>query len=209
MRDPYEVLGVPHTASDDDVKKAYRELARKYHPDNYHDNPLSDLAQEKMKEINEAYDAVTRQRATGGGFTGSVFSGGGGFSGGSASARRSTGTPTFAEIRAAINRGDLNRAEMLLGSTSDRSAEWHFLTGSLYYRRGWMDEAAGYFDTAARMEPSNPEYRQAMTYMHSGGMSHHPYGGMQQGPDPCKLCAGLCAADCCCELCGGDLICCL
>ena len=55
MKDPYEVLGVPHGASEDEIKKAYRELARKYHPDNYANNPLADLAQEKMKEINEAY----------------------------------------------------------------------------------------------------------------------------------------------------------
>ena len=62
MRDPYQVLGVSPSASDDEVKKAYRDLARKYHPDNYHDNPLADLAQERMKEINEAYEAVQSQR---------------------------------------------------------------------------------------------------------------------------------------------------
>ena len=56
MRDPYQVLGIPSTATDEEVKKAYRNLARKYHPDNYHDNPLEDLAQERMKEINEAYE---------------------------------------------------------------------------------------------------------------------------------------------------------
>ena len=54
------------SASDDEIKKAYRELARKYHPDNYQNNPLADLAEEKMKEINEAYDAITKQRAGGG-----------------------------------------------------------------------------------------------------------------------------------------------
>ena len=65
MNDPYSILGVSPGASDEEVKKAYRELARKYHPDNYQDNPLADLAEEKMKEINEAYEQITRQREGG------------------------------------------------------------------------------------------------------------------------------------------------
>jgi len=65
MNDPYSVLGVSPSASDDEIKKTYHDLARKYHPDNYHDNPLADLAQEKMKEINEAYDTITKQRERG------------------------------------------------------------------------------------------------------------------------------------------------
>ena len=65
MNDPYKILNVPSTDSDEEVKKAYRELARKYHPDNYHDSPLEDLAQEKMKEINEAYDTIMKMRGSG------------------------------------------------------------------------------------------------------------------------------------------------
>ena len=66
MNDPYQILNIPPTATDEEVKRAYRDLARKYHPDNYHDNPLADLAQEKMKEINEAYDQIQKppRRAT-------------------------------------------------------------------------------------------------------------------------------------------------
>ena len=67
MNDPYQTLGVKPDASDDEIKKAYRDLARKYHPDNYQNNPLADLAEEKMKEVNEAYDAITKLRSGGGG----------------------------------------------------------------------------------------------------------------------------------------------
>ena len=56
--DPYKILGIPNTATEEEVKAAYRELAKKYHPDNYADSPLADLANEKMQEINEAYDTI-------------------------------------------------------------------------------------------------------------------------------------------------------
>ena len=72
MSDPYSVLGVSPNASDEEIKKAYRELARKYHPDNYQNNPLADLAEEKMKEVNEGYDAINKMRS------GRSHSGGGG-----------------------------------------------------------------------------------------------------------------------------------
>ena len=61
MRNPYEVLGVREGSSIEEVKKAYKELVRKYHPDQYQNHPLSDLAEEKLKEINEAYDVLMKQ----------------------------------------------------------------------------------------------------------------------------------------------------
>ena len=103
MRDPYQVLGVPSTATDDEVKKAYRDLARKYHPDNYHDNPLADLAQERMKEINEAYEEVQSQRKTarqGGGYTGGSYGGyGGGYGSRESAPRQQQSAPSgFSEL---------------------------------------------------------------------------------------------------------------
>ena len=96
MTDPYKVLGVSPTATDEQVKSAYRELAKKYHPDNYVNNPLSDLAEEKMQEINQAYDAILAQRKAGQG--GSTY-GGGGYTGGYG------GSSQFADIRRMINAG--------------------------------------------------------------------------------------------------------
>ena len=66
MTDPYKVLGVSPDATDDEVKKAYRALARKYHPDKYRDSDLADLASEKMKEVNAAYEEIQNIRKNGG-----------------------------------------------------------------------------------------------------------------------------------------------
>ncbi|MDR2665569.1 MAG: J domain-containing protein [Oscillospiraceae bacterium] len=197
MNDPYSVLGVSAGASDDEIKKAYRELVRKYHPDNYHDNPLADLASEKMKEINEAYDEVTRQRAGGGrpGAGAGAYAHSG-FNG-------SAGSAQFAGIRQAINSGQLGAAERMLMAVGDRSAEWHFLMGSLYYRKGWLDDAMTYYRTAAAMEPGNAEYRQALDYMNRGGQSYRPYGYetpvANAGCDACDICTALMCADLCCR----------
>lgn len=93
MTDPYKVLGISPNATDEQVKAAYRELAKKYHPDNYANNPLSDLAEEKMQEINQAYDAIVAQRRAGGQS--------GGYSGGA----YAQGASQFADIRRMINSG--------------------------------------------------------------------------------------------------------
>ena len=174
MRDPYEVLGVSPDAGDDEVKKAYRDLARKYHPDNYINNPLADLAEEKMKEINEAYDAITKGRTTGG--SGGGYAQSYGYGGGSAyqQQRKSTGTGVFAQARSAINRNDLEEAEQLLQGAPSRNGEWYFLMGSIAYRRGWLDEARQNYQIAVQMEPNNMEYRQALGMMRQGGYGYQP-----------------------------------
>ena len=169
MKDPYQVLGVPETASDEEIKKAYRELARKYHPDNYHDNPLEDLAQEKMKEINAAYEQITKERASGrrtGGAGGAYGGGSYGYGGyQSYGGYGSSQSSVLQQARIAINTGNISRAEALLANYSDHNAEWNYLKGVVCYRRVWMEEDLWYYRTAVQKDSGNAEYRQALDYM--------------------------------------------
>ena len=188
MRDPYSVLGVSQNASDEEVKKAYRELARKYHPDNYQNNPLADLAEEKMKEINEAYDTITKQRSGGSSSYGGYQSGG------------YSANPTYARVRNLINAGDLAQAEQLLYEVGQKDGEWYFLSGSIAYRKGWMDEAMRNYAIACQMEPGNMEYRQALAIMQRGSMGGYRPAGYATGMDAMDFCTTLMCLNC---LCGG------
>ena len=160
MTDPYIVLGVKPDASDEEIKRAYRELARKYHPDNYQNNPLADLAEEKMKEINEAYDTITKMRS-GGGASGGYQSQGayrGSYQGGYQQQYSSASSGSlYNQVRQAINMGDIGRAEQLLRGAASQDAEWHFLTGSIAYRKGWLDEATQHFQMACNMDPAGAD----------------------------------------------------
>ena len=193
MKDPYSVLGVSQNASDDEIKRAYRELARKYHPDNYQNNPLADLAEEKMKEINEAYDSITKQRSGNGGYTQTA----GGYQ--SQYTQQQSGSSAYARIRSAINMGDLAGAEQLLYAVPEKNAEWYFLSGSIAYRKGWLDEARQNYQIAVQMAPNNPEYRQALSMMQAGGPVYRTY-GTGSGMDGLDCCTSLLCLNC---LCGG------
>ena len=219
MNDPYQILGVSENASDEEIKKAYRELARKYHPDNYHDNPLADLAQEKMKEINAAYEQITKERASGkrgsgsggasygasgyGGYGG--YQGYGGYGGSQSYSGQSS---VLQQARIAINTGNISRAEALLANYSDHTAEWNFLKGAVCYRRGWLDEALRYYRTACQMDPGNLEYQRALDYMENGPRQAYTPGGTTFGTDLCG--SNLCLPMCCLwSLCSGSVtICC-
>ena len=200
MKDPYTILGVSRDATDEDIKKAYRTLARKYHPDNYAGSDLADVAEEKMKEINEAYDLITRMRAS---------SNTGTYSGASSSGYTSG---NYAEIRTRINEGRYSDAEILLDAihASQRGAEWNFLKGYILLKRGHYVDAQRYFDTACSMDPYNQEYRAAQMELsrrangYGSGYNTTTAGGCSG----CDICSGLMCADCCCECCGGDLISC-
>ncbi len=205
--DPYKVLGVNPSASDAEIKTAYRSLAKKYHPDRYKGHDLEDLAGERLKEINEAYDTIQKQRQ-GGGYNagyGGTYADPSAYTGSSYS-----GTAQFADVRRAIQVGDLTRADSLLDAISNRNAEWHYLKGTVLLRKGWYDGARQHFATANSMDPTNAEYASAYQTLNrsASGYGQTYYGNQAQGGNcsACNICGGLLCADCCCECAGGDCI---
>lgn len=199
MNDPYSVLGIGRDATNDEVKQAYKEMMRKYHPDNYTGNPLEDLAADKAKEINEAYDQIMAQRKA---------------SGNNAGSGSSQANSQFADIRRMISAGKIIEAEEILNGMPDykRSAEWYFLKGTIFYQRGWLSEAMRFYRTASEMEPNNYEYKNTYNRMNSqqnGQYNGNPYGGYNTSRNVgsgCDCCCQLICADMCCECMGGDLI---
>lgn len=194
MRDPYKVLGVSPEADDEEIKKAYRALAKKYHPDNYANTEFADIAGEKMKEINEAYDQILHARAE------------------SATRQESGGSGSYGgqnhRVRELIAAGRLGEAEVILDSDPNRNAEWHYLKGlCAMYRRSYYD-AATFFQKAYSMEPGNREYATMYQRFRGAQQNYGSFGGSSNSRDcdACDICTNLICLDCMCEMCGGDLI---
>ena len=214
MNDPYSVLGVSKDATSEEIKEAYHALTRKYHPDNYgDDNPLKDLANEKMQQVNAAYDQIQRERAGGG-----AYKGNGTYYGNDAGTGSTSGV--YYEIRKSINARKFRDAEVLVSSVPEheRTAEWHYLNSVLLRRRGAINDAMRELEIACNMDPSNLEYQKAKEMFNTGaeGYGSTYYGGSNAGyrrrssaDDACDCCANLICIDCLCECMGGDLIRCI
>lgn len=198
MNNPYEVLGVSENATDEEIKTAYRNLAKKYHPDNYAGSPLADVAEQKMKEINEAYDTVNQMRQKGKG-TGSTSS---------SSYSSNSSSSQFYNVRIYIQRNMIDQAENALEAIpmGNRTAEWYYLKGMCAYRRGFNEQAFNNFTTACNMDPNNQEYRAALSNMQN--QRTYNYGGYNQTQTHtssncscCDICAAMMCADCLCDCC--------
>ncbi|KMT20853.1 DnaJ domain-containing protein [Clostridium cylindrosporum] len=203
MKNPYEVLGLKQGASQEEIKKAYRDLVKKYHPDRHTNNELKDLAQEKMREINEAYDVLTKNSSNSSESSYSGYS--------SSHSSTSEGTYVFQRVRQYINTNNLSAAERELAGISIKNAEWFYLRGVINMKKGWYSQAYEDISTASNMEPSSAEYRAALNnlkYANNRYANNHYKRTSASGMGCCDTCTCLCCADSCCECCGGDIISC-
>ncbi|MBQ0092571.1 MAG: DnaJ domain-containing protein [Clostridiales bacterium] len=204
MSDPYKVLGVSPTATDEEIKKAYHALIKQYHPDNYTDNPLAHLATEKTKEITEAYNEIRQMRSSGSSYSAGSSGNSGSYGNSSGSyTSSSSSNPEYARIRGLINAGRTAEAETLLNriAVGERTADWHFLRGAILYRNGWLQDARTEIGIACEMDPYNTEYRSFQQRMNSGA-AQSPYASRSMGGencDVCDLCSTMMCLNCLCN----------
>ena len=206
--DPYQVLGISRGASDEEIKKAYRNLSRKYHPDANINNPNKEQAEEKFKQVQQAYDQIMKEKEQGS-FGGYGNYGFGGFYG-----RQTENSDYENYMRAAANyiqSRHFKEALNVLNSISDRNAMWYYYSAIANNGLGNNVVALEHAKQAAAMEPGNFQYHQLVSQLEGGGMW---YRDMQQpyreyhvgGSDVClKLCIANMICNCCC---GGNIFCC-
>lgn len=200
---PYQVLGVSPNADKEEIRSAYLALVKKYHPDRYQDSALKAQAEEKMKQINAAYDMLTKEplngssaHGSGGASYGSSTYGssyGSSSYGGNSSGGGSGYSAEFARVRSFINAGRIDEAEAVLGAVPLRNAEWNFLYGMCAYRRGRYATAYEYISRACSMAPNNVEYTSVLSSLRGRGA----YGQRSNTPAYDTSYCGLCSAMLC------------
>ena len=209
---PYEVLGLKPGASQEEIKSAYRKLIKQYHPDQYTNNPLKDLADEKMREINAAYDTLTKN-------SGSSSSNNSSYSSNqnnsynnnysSSSSNSNSGGYNYVQVRTLLQSRRFREAENILNTISNRNAEWHYLYGVVLYNKGWYDQAATHLQTATSMDPNNFEYKQTLNSLNQrqNNYSQNYYRTTNRSNSSnLDCCINLWMLDTLCECLGGDLI---
>lgn len=215
MFDPYSVLGVSPNASDEEIKKAYRKLSRKYHPDANINNPNKAQAEEKFKEVQQAYEQIMKEREYGSAY-GNSRGGFGGFGSGFDGRTNSEYQDEEAIRRQAaanyVQNGHYKEAMNVLSSLKQRNGQWYYLSAAANMGLGNNVNALNDIREAVRMEPDNLQYRMMLERMEGGGTWYqerqNPFGGMpMEGSDYCMK---ICLANLICGLCcpGGGVYCC-
>lgn len=170
MRDPYEILGVSRDASEDEIKKAYRTLSRRYHPDANVNSPNIQEIEEKFKEVQQAYDQVMKEKEQGYSSGTGTYGGYGGFGGYGQNTYRQNSEPV--EYQAAANyirNGYFKEALHVLSQITDRRAVWYYYSALANHGVGNQVQALEYARKASALEPDNFQYRQLIYQMEHGG----------------------------------------
>ncbi len=147
-------------------------------------------SERKLAELNSAYDAIMNKR------------------------RGNTTNNGYIEVRSLIKQNRYDEADKLLTGLDSSTAEWNFLMGTVYYSKGWLNDAYMYFNKAKELDPSNAEYSKAFKhmndrkngYMNGSGEDNNSSGSQGSQCGVCTVCQGLICADCCCECMGADCI---
>lgn len=202
MDEFYRILGVQNTATDDEIKRAYIKLKRKYDPQNYEKETLKKHALEKTNEITKAFDTIMNERRS--------------------KRIENNNNNQFKEnfdnndIEVAedyIKSGEMQKAEHILSNVKqeNRNAKWYYLKGIILFKKGWLLEATNFFEMAVQLDPTNEEYKNALErakWQRGGGFNRPPQGGMfnEQYPNGepigcgfCDVCGTIMCADMCCE----------
>ncbi len=188
--DPYKVLGITPGATDEEIKKAYRSLSRKYHPDANVNNPDKEQAEEKFKEVQQAYDLIMKQKQQGYSYGGGSQ---GGFGYGGYGSGRNNGAYGFgygqstdsAEMQAAANyiaHRCYKEALNVLGGIANRNARWYYYSAMANAGVGNTATAMEHINMAVQMEPSNMEYRQLKQQLEFGGTWYSNMGSSYERP---------------------------
>ncbi len=204
MRDPYQVLGIGRDATEDEIKKAYRNLSRKYHPDANINNPNREAAENRFKEVQQAYEQIMNERVGGAGQ--SSFGGYGG--------QNRQNTEEDVRLQAAanyINNGYYKEALNVLKDIGNRNARWYYFSGYANWGIGNNITALEHAKRALTMEPGNWQYQELVRRMEGGGSWYEyrraPYQTDVMGG--AGFCWRLCLANLLCNMCcrGGGLCC--
>ena len=175
---PYEVLEIKQNATQEEIKAAYRTMVKKYHPDKHQNNPLSDLAEEKLMEVNEAYEMLTNGDYKGGNtaFGNRSNNGGGAGAGGN---------------------------EGFVENPKPGTPEWFYQAGVASINKGWYDDGLGKMQTAVSMAPNNQRYKQGLNQVQNMGGGYRAdafgRGGGRGNDDLCKMMQCLVCTDCLCD----------
>ena len=193
--DPYLILGVARDATEEQIKSAYRDLARRHHPDNFPDPARRAQAEERMKEINEAYDAIRRMRAQDQRQPHARERGGESYG---------QWAELLEKARENVRAARFDEAEAQLQAVPPemRGGEWNFLKGCVLTHKGWYFDAQRHLETACYMDPGNAEYREFLNNIRASA-STYGRGYRTDAPggrsDLCDICASFPCLDCACE----------